>query len=95
MLGLAGRFWTIKGNLRKISSQNFREFNEKGFAKAVWSFLLDEAEGETRLTTETRVKCLDAGSLKKFGFYWTLIQPFSALIRKEILKAVKQTAEKF
>ncbi|MBA3692419.1 MAG: hypothetical protein H0W77_03110 [Acidobacteria bacterium] len=95
VLGLAGRFWTINGDLRRINSQNFREFNEKGFAKAAWNFLLDEAEGETCLTTETRVKCLDAESRKKFGFYWTLIQPFSALIRKEILKAIKQRAEKF
>jgi len=95
LLGLAGRFWTIRGDLRKISSQNFREFNEQGFAKAVWNFSLFEAGGETRLTTETRIKCLGASSRKKFGFYWTLIQPFSALIRKEILKAVKQRAEKF
>jgi len=95
LLGLAGRFWTIKGDLQKISSQSFREFDEKGFAKAVWNFLLDEAQGETRLTTETRIKCLDADSRKKFGFYWTFIQPFSALIRKEILKTVKQRAEKF
>ena len=43
VLGLAGRFWTINGDLRKINSQNFREFNEKGFAKAAWNFLLDEA----------------------------------------------------
>jgi len=95
LLGLAGKFWTIKGDLRKINSQNFREFDEKGFAKAVWNFSLDKAEGETRLTTETRIECLDAESRKKFGFYWTLIQSFSALIRKEILKAIKQRAEKF
>ena len=95
LLGLAGKFWTIKGDMRKINSQNFREFNEKGFAKAVWSFTLDEAVGEICLTTETRVKCLDAESRKKFGFYWTFIQPFSALIRKEILRGIKQRAEKF
>ncbi|MDQ3713062.1 MAG: DUF2867 domain-containing protein [Acidobacteriota bacterium] len=94
LLGLAGRFWTIKGDLQKINSQNFREFNEKGFAKAVWNFSLDKAAGETRLTTETRIKCLDAESRKKFGFYWILIKPFSALIRKEILKAIKHRAEK-
>ncbi len=29
LLGLAGRFWTIKGDLRKINSRNFREFDEK------------------------------------------------------------------
>jgi len=95
LLGLAGKFWTVRGDLRKINSQNFREFNEKGFAKAAWNFSLNEAADETRLTTETRIKCLDAESRKKFGFYWTFIQPFSALIRKEILKAIKRRAEKF
>jgi len=95
LLGLAGRFWTIRGDLRQINSSNFREFDERGFAKAVWDFSLVEEAGETRLITETRIKCLDAESRKKFGFYWTLIQPFSALIRKELLKAIKQRAEKF
>jgi len=95
LLGLAGRFWTIRGDLQRINSGNFREFDERGFAKAVWDFSIDESEGETRLTTETRIKCLDAESRKKFGFYWTFIQPFSALIRKEILKAIKRKAEKF
>lgn len=94
LLGLAGRFWTLTGNLQKINSNNFREFNEKGFAKAVWNFWLDEAQGETRLTTETRIKCMDAESRKSFGFYWTFIQPFSGLIRKEMLKLIKQKAEK-
>ena len=93
LLGIAGRFWTIRGDLRKINAGNFREFDEKGFAKAVWDFSLDEADGETRLTTETRIKCLDAESRRNFGFYWTFIQPFSALIRKEILKTIKRKAE--
>lgn len=93
LLGLAGRFWTLMGDLKKVNSNNFREFNEKGFAKAVWNFSLDETGGETRLTTETRIKCLDAESRKSFGFYWTFIQPFSGLIRKEMLRLIKQKAE--
>lgn len=93
LLGLAGRFWTLTGNLRKINASNFREFDEKGFAKAVWDFSLDESEGETRLITETRIQCTDAESRRSFGFYWTFIQPFSGLIRKEMLKIVKRKAE--
>lgn len=93
LLGLAGRFWKIKGDLRKVDSQNFREFGEKGFAKAVWDFSLDESGGETHLTTETRIQCLDAKSRKSFGFYWMFIRPFSGLIRKEMLKLVKLRAE--
>ncbi len=93
LLGLAGRFWTLTGNLQKINSNNFREFNEKGYAKATWNFLLDETKGEIRLTTETRIKCTDSESRKSFGFYWTFIQPFSGLVRKEMLKMIKKKAE--
>ncbi len=93
LLGLAGKFWTLTGNLQKVDADNFREFDENGFAKATWNFLLEETGGETLLTTETRIKCLDAESRKSFGFYWTLIQPFSGLIRKEMLKTIKKKAE--
>lgn len=100
LLGLAGKFWTATGNLKEINSNNFRAFNETGCAKAVWNFSLDAsaattAASETQLTTETRIRCLDAESRAKFKFYWMLIQPFSALIRKEILRAIKRRAEKF
>jgi hypothetical protein len=94
LLGLAGKFWTPMGNLQKIDSGNFREFNQKGFAKAACNFWLDETKGETHLTTETRIKCADAGSRKSFGFYWTFIQPFSGLIRQEMLRLIKRKAEK-
>lgn len=94
LLGLAGKFWKITGDLQKINSDNFREFDKKGFAKAVWNFSLDEQARETRLTTETRIKCLDEESKKSFGFYWTFIQPFSSISRMEILKTIKRNAEK-
>ncbi|MDQ4123553.1 MAG: hypothetical protein M3209_19115 [Acidobacteriota bacterium] len=94
VLGLTGRFWKIKGDIQQIKSEDFRNFSEKGFAKAAWSFSLDDKGGTTRLKTETRVRCLDEKSRKDFGFYWTLIQPFSGWIRKEMLKIIKKHAEK-
>ncbi len=93
LLGLAGKFWTLTGKLQKVNSVNFREFEEKGFAKAVWNFSVDENENETCLTTETRICCFDDESRRSFGFYWTFIQPFSGLIRREMLKIVKKKAE--
>ncbi len=93
LLGLAGQFWTLRGNLQKIDAGNFKEFHEEGFAKAVWDFSLDEQMGETHLTTETRIECMDEKSRKSFGFYWMFIQPFSGLIRREMLKIIKQRAE--
>ncbi len=93
LIGLAGKFWTFRGEMQKINSGNFREFDEKGFAKAVWNFSVDGDGNETRLKTETRVRCLDDVSRRSFGFYWTFIQPFSGLIRREMLRIVKKKAE--
>lgn len=93
LLGLTGQFWKLTGNLQKIDAGNFKEFHEEGFAKAVWDFSLEESASETKLTTETRIECMDEKSRKSFGFYWTFIQPFSGLIRMEMLRTVKRKAE--
>lgn len=93
LLGLAGKFWTIRGDLQKVDAGNFKQFNRKGFAKAVWDFSIDADGKETVLKTETRIQCLDEASRKSFRFYWNFIQPFSGLIRNEILKIVKRKAE--
>jgi hypothetical protein len=47
----------------------------------------------TVLSTETRIKCFGRAALWKFRFYWSLVGPFSGLIRKVILKQVKTEAE--
>lgn len=93
VLGLVGRFWTISGALQKIDAESFKKFDKAGFAKAVWNFSLDADGDKTCLTTETRIKCLDADSRRSFGRYWMFIQPFSGLIRMEMLKTIKRKAE--
>lgn len=45
------------------------------------------------LSTETRIKCFGSAALWKFRPYWSLVRPFSGLIRKAILKQVKTAAE--
>ena len=94
LIGLAGRFWTPWGDMQKVDASNFREFEKPGYAIAVWNFSLDGSSNETCLTTETRIRCLDDGSRRSFGFYWTFIQPFSGLIRMEMLKTIKRHAER-
>ncbi len=93
VIGLIGKFWTLGGGLQQIDAASFKRFETAGYAKAVWNFSLAEAGGNTRLTTETRIKCMDADSRRRFGFYWTFIQPFSGLIRTEMLKLIKRRAE--
>jgi len=93
LLGLAGKFWTLTGSLQKIDAGNFKEFKKEGFAKAVWNFSLAESNGETLLKTETRIQCLDEESRQSFALYWTIIKPFSGLIRTEMLRLIKEKAE--
>ncbi len=93
LIGLAGRFWIPWGDLQKIDAGNFREFEKKGFAKAVWNFSLVPAGRGTKLTTETRIKCLDDESRASFGRYWMFIRPFSGLIRMEMLRMIKRHSE--
>jgi hypothetical protein len=94
LLGLAGKFWTPTGSLQKIDAGNFKEFNKAGFAKAVWNFSLSEANGQTLLKTETRIRCLDEDSRQSFALYWTVVKPFSGLIRTEMLRLIKEKAER-
>ena len=93
LIGLAERFWTPFGDLQHVTADSFRSFNKPGYAKAVWNFSLEPSDSRTRLTTETRIRCLDANSRRSFGLYWTIVQPFSGWIRMEMLRMIKGRAE--
>jgi hypothetical protein len=93
VLGIIGKFWTLHGDLKKLNAKAFTEFDTAGYAKAVWNFSLEPNANGTRLSTETRIKCIDVDSRRRFGFYWKFIQPFSGLIRMEMLRAIRNRAE--
>ncbi len=95
LLGTAGRFWGARGGLLRVDPANFAAFDEPGAAQAAWNFAVRPLVGEkTVLTTETRVRCVDAGGRWKFRLYWLVVRPFSGLIRLVMLRAIKQAAEK-
>lgn len=94
LLGLTGKFWLPDGGLIRVGREDFAGFKRADYAKAVWNFSLSEVEGgAVNLQTETRIFCTDAASRLKFRLYWFFIGAFSGLIRREMLCAVKQTAE--
>ena len=94
VLGLIGRFWTPSGELRRFEREDFAAFDEDGWAKATWSFELRAHDGDTwELASETRVRCTDARSRRRFRLYWLAIRPFSGLIRRVALREVKRRAE--
>lgn len=94
VLGLVGRFWTPSGGIVRVAPEEFASFDRPGFAVAAWNFTLrGPAAGPVRLATETRVRLTDASSRRRFRAYWTIVGPFSGLIRHEMLRTVRRAAE--
>ncbi|MCI0751668.1 MAG: hypothetical protein L0Y35_07510 [Flammeovirgaceae bacterium] len=94
IIGLIGQFWKPSGNLQIFKPHEFIPFDKPGFAKGSWSFrLIASTHNTVELETTTRIQCTDESSRRKFSRYWFFIKPFSGLIRKEILKAIKVKAE--
>ena len=55
--------------------------------------VVDFRIGGTGLATETRVHVADPAARRKFACYWLVVRPFSGLIRRLVLRAVKRKAE--
>jgi hypothetical protein len=94
VLGITGRFWRFDGGIvRGLTPETFADFHCHGCAKAVWSFSLAPSNGDTEVTTETRVQTFGSAATLKFRAYWAVIGPFSGLIRRAMLREVKRIAE--
>jgi hypothetical protein len=94
VLGIVGKFWTLSSGVHRIEPDQFTGFDEPGFAKAAWNLVVVErAGGGSTVTTETRIACTDAEARRNFGWYWRLIGPFSALIRRVLLRSIQRDAE--
>jgi hypothetical protein len=95
LLGIAGRFWRPNGGIvRDLTPDGFRDFRRIGYAKAVWNFYVSPANGNSQVSTETRVQTFGRPAAVKFRLYWVLVGPFSGLMRKAMLREVKRIAER-
>jgi hypothetical protein len=97
VIGVAGRFWRPDGGrCMDLTATDFINFSQAGYAKVAWNFKLRNASpetGTTILSTDTCIRCYGSAALWKFRIYWSLVGPFSGLIRKEMLEQVKSDAE--
>jgi hypothetical protein len=62
-------------------------------ARAVMNFHLEERQGSVQVVTQTRVHVTDRVAERRFGAYWRVIYPGSALIRRMWLRAIRERAE--
>jgi len=91
LFGVTGRFWRPTGNVSPFDRASFNSPVPAGIVRAVWSFTVEPSvNGQTILSTETRVTCGDRSSRRKFRAYWFFVRPFSGLIRRIMLKNVRK-----
>jgi hypothetical protein len=98
VLGVVGKFWKPSGERRPADEAQFGRGAPPGEVLVAWSFEVAKREERsakresTLLATETRIKCGDPATLRTFRRYWRLVHPGSALIRREMLRAVEREA---
>lgn len=95
VLGLVGRPWGLAPELLRLPAAEFVGFDQPGLVKVATNFLVEPLAGHaSRLSTETRIQCLGPEARRLFRRYWWAIRPGSGLIRREILRLVRQEAQR-
>ena len=80
----------LRGKVASLDPALFRTLGRPGFARVVLNFrVVPEADGWTRLTTETRVHAVDRPTQRQFAQYWRVIYPGSWIIRWSWLRAIE------
>ncbi|MFZ2084346.1 MAG: hypothetical protein WAU92_07615 [Candidatus Sulfotelmatobacter sp.] len=89
---IAPRGWKLD---ERPTPEEFNVLQHPGFALAAMNFFIHDAgPGTCALSTETRVYATDAKARWRFGAYWWLIYPGSALIRRMWLRAIGRRARR-
>lgn len=70
----------------------FSGFTEEGWSKVAMNFYLDPRTEGTVVTTETRVLTYGASAKRAFALYWIMVRAGSGLIRRDLLRAIRQAA---
>jgi hypothetical protein len=75
--------------LEKFSPADFRDKFQDGYLRGLIVFGISGKGAEKKLFTETRVHCGSEKIYNRFRVYWFFIKPFSSLIRRIMLKQIR------
>jgi hypothetical protein len=94
VLGTITKPWERNSRFRSVNPGEFAGFDEPGYAKITLAICVDEVSSErSEARTETRVQTTDPISRSKFRPYWALLSPGMVIIRRVMLRQVKNEAE--
>ena len=94
VVGTIGQYWANRTVPIRTGAQ-FSTFRDPRYAKVAMNVRVrDEGNGWCKVTTETRVICMDVHARRKFDAYWRVVYPGSSLLRGQWLAAIKRRAER-
>lgn len=94
VVGLVGQVWRKDFGVAKLADRDaFLKFKQPGYAKIIVSYRFDGIPEGTRMISETRVHCTDPQALRRFRWYWRVIQLGARLSVRSGLSATKRRAE--
>ena len=89
-----GLLWKPPAGGARCVPGSFATFAEPGFAKVVWSLSVEPfGASHSLLVTETSTTTTDDTAARRFRLIWPVISPFAALLRMQVLRAIKAEAE--
>ena len=91
--GMVGKPWVNEPPPKVTTPEQFLEFDEPGQIKVAFNIrVVDEGDGISRISTETRIVGNDDEARRVFARYWRIIYPGSAIIRRVWLDAIVDRA---
>ena len=94
VVGIVERMASSRSEMPPARPEEFMSFKDSGAVKIAANFRVEDSGGGwSKVTTETRILATDRQAKGRFGVYWRLIHPGSALIRRSWLEAIRRRAE--
>jgi hypothetical protein len=93
VIGDAGRPWRLRERSSTPDPDQFRAPGQPGTMHVIANLRVDATESGSLTSTETWVETFGGRARWLFRAYWLIVGPFSALIRREFLRAARKTAE--
>jgi len=95
VVGAVTQPWKADVEFRGVPPDEFAAFAEPGYAKIVFTLAADPlSQNRSVFRTETRVMTTDPESRARFRRYWSVFSPGILLIRYEMLRLLRQEAER-
>jgi hypothetical protein len=78
-----------------VAPDQFDAFDEPGYVKIAWTLRADPTGfNKSLFCTETRAATTDHAARVKFRLYWSLFSPGIVLIRRLLLKQLRDEAKR-